>query len=216
VEEVVSAKEVVHPQQEAVTAQASIDKEEEEAGEKRSFSYWLNKKKLNKEDGAKSVPAVKPEEKQTSVSTPAVQEAEEIRVVAEPKPKAEETRISVKEEKVTIGKPNAGKEKQLKTEAPVKPLKQEPQPEQIINKFIEETPSISRPKAEFYNPVNMANLSVTPDEDMVTETLAKVHLKQGNFQKAIKIYQKLGLLKPDKLAYFNEQIEKIKQENKLS
>lgn len=91
-----------------------------------------------------------------------------------------------------------------------------PEVTEIISKFIDEAPSISRPKAEFYNAVNMANLSVTPDEDMVTETLAKIHLKQGNILKAIKIYEKLSLIYPNKMTYFASQIDKIKQENKLS
>ena len=53
--------------------------------------------------------------------------------------------------------------------------------------------------------------SVTEDEDLVTETLARLHLLQNNPKEAIRIYEKLRLLFPEKSAYFDTQINKIKQ-----
>lgn len=84
----------------------------------------------------------------------------------------------------------------------------------ILDKFIKENPSISRPKAEFFNPVNMARQSVEEDEELVTETLANLLYKQGNFKKAIRAYEKLCLLYPSKMTYFASLIQKIKTEIK--
>ncbi len=84
----------------------------------------------------------------------------------------------------------------------------------ILDKFIQESPSISRPKAAFYNPANMAKQSVEEDEDLVTETLAKLYHRQGHYKKAIRAYEKLCLIYPHKMAYFADLIFKIKQESK--
>jgi hypothetical protein len=85
----------------------------------------------------------------------------------------------------------------------------------LIERFISNTPGITRPKKEFYNPVNMAHKSTVDSEDLVSETLAEVHLAQGNIEKSIKIYERLCLLIPEKSAYFAARIEKIKKENNL-
>jgi tetratricopeptide (TPR) repeat protein len=86
--------------------------------------------------------------------------------------------------------------------------------ESILDKFIRENPRISRPKAEFYNPVNMAKQSIESDDEMVTETLANVYYKQGHYKKAIRAYEKLCLIYPHKMTYFASLIQKIKTENK--
>lgn len=84
----------------------------------------------------------------------------------------------------------------------------------ILDKFIKENPSITRPKAEFFNPVNMAKQSVEEDEDLVTETLANLYYKQGNHRKAMRAYEKLCLIYPSKMTYFASLIQKIKSEIK--
>lgn len=86
--------------------------------------------------------------------------------------------------------------------------------ESILDKFIRENPRISRPKAEFYSPANMAKQSVEEDEQLVTETLAQLYYKQGAYKKAIRAYEKLCLLYPHRIAYFADLIQKIKTENK--
>lgn len=97
-----------------------------------------------------------------------------------------------------------------------KPKREVKSVESILEKFIRENPTIARPKSEFYNPVNMAKQSVESDEELVSETLAAIYLRQGLHKKAINMYEKLGLLYPDKLAYFAGLIEKIKNENNLN
>ena len=82
---------------------------------------------------------------------------------------------------------------------------------ELIEKFIHENPSISRPKAEFYNPISVAQNSITDQENIVSETLAQIYEKQGYTEKAISIYEKLNLKYPEKSRYFAAQIERIKQ-----
>ena len=82
----------------------------------------------------------------------------------------------------------------------------------ILDRFIERQPKISRVKREVFSAENMAKKSIHDDEEFVTETLAKINYRQGNYNKAIRIYEKLGLKYPDKFTYFAEEIEKIKKE----
>ena len=80
----------------------------------------------------------------------------------------------------------------------------------LLDKFINEQPSISKPVKEFYNPSTNAKKSIEESTDLVSETLAKIHFMQGNYKKAISAYKKLSLLYPEKRAFFASQIEKIK------
>ncbi len=82
--------------------------------------------------------------------------------------------------------------------------------EEIIEKFLREEPHISKPKSEFFNPSESALRSSQDEEAIVSETLAKLYSKQGNTAKAIRIYEKLNLLFPEKSSYFAAQIEKLK------
>ena len=54
-------------------------------------------------------------------------------------------------------------------------------------------------------------MSVIEEEGFVTETLARVYMKQGHFDKAIKTYRKLSLRIPEKKAFFASQIEVIEE-----
>ena len=85
---------------------------------------------------------------------------------------------------------------------------------EIIDKFIAENPSISRPKQEFFNPISAAQESVIDQENIVSETLAIIYEKQGYFEKAISIYEKLKLKYPEKSIIFAGQINALK--NKLN
>lgn len=85
---------------------------------------------------------------------------------------------------------------------------------EIIDRFIAENPSISRPKQEFFNPISAAQDSVVDQEKIVSETLAMIYAKQGYIEKAISIYEKLILKNPEKSVYFAGQINELK--NKLN
>lgn len=102
-------------------------------------------------------------------------------------------------------------------EAPI--IEENPKPtrseiDALLDKFIAEEPSISRPVKDFYNPAKSAKESVEESEDLVSETLAKIYVMQKNYSKAIDAYDKLILLYPEKKAFFASQIEKIREELK--
>jgi tetratricopeptide (TPR) repeat protein len=84
----------------------------------------------------------------------------------------------------------------------------------LLDKFMAEEPRISKPVKDFYNPVKSAQKSVEESDDMVTETLAKIHVLQKNYSKAISAYEKLILLYPEKKTFFASRIEKIREESK--
>ncbi|MEI7499315.1 MAG: hypothetical protein WCK84_02605 [Bacteroidota bacterium] len=82
--------------------------------------------------------------------------------------------------------------------------------EAIIDKFILEEPKISKPKTAFFNLSDSAVRSNFDDEEIVSETLAKLYATQGNISKAVHVYQKLSLLNQEKSRYFAAQIENLK------
>ena len=99
------------------------------------------------------------------------------------------------------------RQQELTPEIPQKKMSRK----ELIDKFIAENPSITKPKAEFYNPISVAQNSITDKGDIVSETLAKIYEKQGYFEKAISIYEKLSLNNPEKSVYFAAQIERLKE-----
>lgn len=84
----------------------------------------------------------------------------------------------------------------------------------LLDKFMQEEPRISKPVKDFYNPAKNAQKSVEEPDDMVSETLAKIHVLQKNYSKAISAYEKLILLYPEKKTFFASRIEKIREESK--
>ena len=85
----------------------------------------------------------------------------------------------------------------------------------IIENFIKEKPHFSvqeqnRTHAPVKN-VDLSARSVTESEEFMTETLARIYLKQKNYTKAIQIFKKLSLKYPEKSIYFAGQIEYVQQ-----
>lgn len=81
--------------------------------------------------------------------------------------------------------------------------------DEIVDKFIHDKPRISTPKATFYRSSEKAVKSNVDDGEIVSETLALLYYRQGNTAKAMKIYNKLMLLFPEKSSYFAAQIKKM-------
>ena len=82
--------------------------------------------------------------------------------------------------------------------------------ENLIDKFVETEPRISKPKREeFFSPVQSAKESLIENDEIVTETLARVYLEQAHYDKAIAAYEKLSLKFPQKSSFFASQIKLI-------
>tara|TARA_B100001057_G_scaffold82730_1_gene78319 strand:+ start:611 stop:1300 length:690 start_codon:yes stop_codon:yes gene_type:complete len=80
----------------------------------------------------------------------------------------------------------------------------------IVN-FIVASKDKELPKKEFFSPTNTSLQSSTTNNNLMTETLAKVYLEQGHLEKAITAYEILSLKYPQKSSLFAKQIKAIKQ-----
>ncbi|MCH2197616.1 MAG: hypothetical protein MK081_02450 [Flavobacteriales bacterium] len=91
---------------------------------------------------------------------------------------------------------------------------QEERKQALIDRFIAEDPKIKPRRAAEFSTYDLAKMSVVEDEDMVTETMAKIYAVQGNQRKAIKAYKLLSLKFPEKSIYFANQIKKLRDSGK--
>lgn len=74
--------------------------------------------------------------------------------------------------------------------------------QEILDRFIrQDTPQPSKEKVAFFNPQQAAKQSLK-DDGLVSETLAKIHEKQGNLVKAKEVYDRLAARHPEKSVYF--------------
>ncbi len=81
---------------------------------------------------------------------------------------------------------------------------------ELIQKFIREEPGAIQADKPTDLEGDIAAGSVEENDSYITDTLAKIYVKQGLLAKAIYAYEKLSLKYPEKSAYFAAQIEKIK------
>jgi hypothetical protein len=87
----------------------------------------------------------------------------------------------------------------------------QPKTTDLIDKFIEDSPSLSPPKIDTQPQVDISEESVKEHEGFFTDTLAKIYVRQGYFSKAIFTYEKLILKYPEKSDYFADQIKEIQK-----
>ena len=65
------------------------------------------------------------------------------------------------------------------------------------------------------NKEDLSQKSLTPTDELMTETLAKVFVKQKKFENALQAYHILSLKYPEKNSSFVSQIKKIKRLQQL-
>jgi len=97
-----------------------------------------------------------------------------------------------------------------------KKLKGKKKEDYIIDRFLESSPSISPPTIDFGQSKIVMDLAANSgklSEEIITENMAMIYLKQKNFSKALDTYRKLKLKNPEKSDYFAALIKNL--ENKI-
>ncbi|MGW8317414.1 MAG: hypothetical protein ACWGNV_17590 [Bacteroidales bacterium] len=97
----------------------------------------------------------------------------------------------------------------------VEPEEEEEEPlvsesQRLIEQFIRGEPGPIRADRGSTLKGDVSVSSIREHDGFITDTLAKIYVKQGLYAKAIYAYEKLSLKYPEKSAYFAAQIEKIK------
>ncbi len=85
---------------------------------------------------------------------------------------------------------------------------------ELIDAFLAKQNKIV-PDKNVENTEDLSEKSWAAPEELMTETLAKVFVKQENYNKALEAYQILGLKYPEKNSFFANQIKEIKRLQKL-
>jgi hypothetical protein len=119
-----------------------------------------------------------------------------------------------KSKKAKVTDPDEGLLKEIKTQKKKIKPEGEKQKEQIdiIDQFIKIQPTMPKVKAIEGQPkTDLAEPSVTYSDNIVSETLVEILLKQGKKEKAVEVLKKLIWKFPQKKAYFAARIEELKK-----
>jgi len=81
----------------------------------------------------------------------------------------------------------------------------------LIDRFISDKPKIIPKETEIALNTDLPDIERGENEELISETLAQIYVKQGYFEKALRTYEKLSLKYPEKSIYFATQIKKIEE-----
>lgn len=82
---------------------------------------------------------------------------------------------------------------------------------QVIDNFLQNLPSIARPKKNMSeDDSDVLDLAELKNATPVSETFAKILERQEKYERAIEMYEKLSLIKPEKSLYFASRISELK------
>lgn len=163
--------------------------------------------KVEKEAAPEKEFTADPEERPADISSPILEESEENTAA----PMLPEGKNPFAFQFVKVGrtkaKPEAAREKTKPESAEksgIKPSSSRKKETSLIDKFIETSPRISAQPIDFgdKNAEDLAARSGVLEEEIITENMALIYLKQKNYSKAFSIYQKLQLKFPEKHDYF--------------
>ena len=85
----------------------------------------------------------------------------------------------------------------------------------MIDSFLEKKPKIKneREKSSEHNFLNLASDNKFNKSELMTETLAKIYVKQKKIKKAIYAYKILSLKYPEKSSFFAIQIKNLQKKH---
>ena len=81
--------------------------------------------------------------------------------------------------------------------------------ESIIDQFILNQPTLSKPKRSNEEDEPVEDLAAIEFTLPISETIAILLTKQGKYLQAIELYEKLSLIKPEKRLYFASRISEL-------
>ena len=84
----------------------------------------------------------------------------------------------------------------------------------LFDSFLEKKRTL-KPSQEKETKDDLSAKSLASTDELMTETLAKVFVKQKKFENALQAYQILSLKYPEKNSFFADQIKEIKRLQKL-
>ncbi|MDD5976442.1 MAG: tetratricopeptide repeat protein [Bacteroidales bacterium] len=94
-------------------------------------------------------------------------------------------------------------------------LSDNPTKEEVIERFLKiENPKVNTAENSSEDPAieKIIKQSANDEFKIVTETMAKIYLKQGNKDKALQIYRQLLASNPKKSVYFADRIRELEEE----